>query len=317
MTWTDLHAWCAWAVAAAYAFVTQNAVNLTVFIPFGSAFFGAYTAQRIAELNRTREDLTKEIRSTNAALSVAFSVCNSAIALKRQHVTQMKEEFRKSKADFEEHLRKRATGEIQGDKVYRFPVHLMTLNPPKLASDSLRSMVLDRLTAVGRPLHLAVEIVESTQTLTTCLDTRNKVIEDMKKNNSEGLSNDGSAQRFFGLKFGGGHQDLTFPHLVDNIARSTDDVIFFAYLLCEDLRKHGDKLVEKYHKRFGSVDAPHISEIDFSPRVADGTVPPRDQYKDWTTNFVERVPAPPTLWQRIRHPYASQKAMKAANAKRT
>ncbi len=315
MTWTNVQAWWAWAIPAAWACVTQNGVKLAVFIPFGSAFFGAYTAQRIAERNRTRDDLTKEIRNTNAALSLAFSVCNTAMALKRQHVTRMREEFEQSKSDFEEHMRKRATGEIRGTKVYRFLVHLMTLNPPKLASDSLRSLVLDRLTAVGRPLHLAVEIVESTQTLTTCLDVRNEVIADMKENNSEGLGDDGSAQRFFGLKFGGGHQDLTFPHLVDGITRSTDDVIFFAYLLCEDLRKHGDKLVARYQKRFGVVDAPHVTDIDFSLRVADGTIPPRDQYKDWITNFVDRVPPPPTLWQRIRHPFASRRAVKAAEAK--
>ena len=294
----------AWPVIQPY--LPLFALVVAIIIPLSASFLGAWTAQRIAERNRFRDDLTKEIRNTNAALAVAFTVCNTGMALKRQHVQRISKEFEESKTDFVEHMRKRERGEIQGNTVYRFLVHLMTINPPKLATESLRSMVLDRLSAVGRPLHLAVEINESADRLIVCLDGRNEVIAELKASNSDGLGDDGSAQRFFGLKFGGGHQDLTFPHLLDGITRSTDDVIFFAYLLCEDLRKHGNKLVEKYRARFGGANAPHITEMDFSPRLADETIPSRDQYKDWIDNFIER-PAPPSRWQRMLHPIASRR----------
>ena len=108
----------AWPVIQPY--LPLFALVVAIIIPLSASFLGAWTAQHIAERNRFRDDLTKEIRNTNAALAVAFTVCNTGMALKRQHVQRISTEFEESKADFVEHMRKRETGEIQGNTVYRF-----------------------------------------------------------------------------------------------------------------------------------------------------------------------------------------------------
>ena len=50
------------------------------------AFGGALGAQIISEKIRRKADFLEEIRSTNAAIVVAFSICNSYLALKDQLV---------------------------------------------------------------------------------------------------------------------------------------------------------------------------------------------------------------------------------------
>jgi hypothetical protein len=57
------------------------------------AFGGAYAAQRIAEKSRDKNEVLKEIRNTNAAIIVAFSICNTLISAKKQHVRALKAGF--------------------------------------------------------------------------------------------------------------------------------------------------------------------------------------------------------------------------------
>ena len=51
-----------------------------------AAFAGAYGAQYIVERNRKKEVFLKEIRNTNAAIAVAFTISNSFLSLKQQHI---------------------------------------------------------------------------------------------------------------------------------------------------------------------------------------------------------------------------------------
>ncbi len=279
------------------------ALVVAIIIPLSASFFGAWTAQRIAERNRFRDDIVKEIRNTNAAISLAMSVCNIAMALKRQQVTVVKRDFDEAKASYVEHMRLRKIGQIQGNTPYRFTLALMTLPPPKFAIDSMRSLVLDRISVVGRPLHLAVELAEFAGRLVGAMDARNQLIEAIKKNG--GINTDEGARRLFGLPFGDGQHDLTFEQTLAAIVTITDDMIFFSYTLCKDLQKHGHWLVGAYRKRVGGR-FPHITDIDFSERIADGTIPPAEQFADYMTKFVERKPTP-TRWERIRHPIASRR----------
>ena len=279
------------------------ALIVAVIIPLSASFFGAWTAQRIAERNRFRDEIIKEIRSTNAAISLAMSVCNTAMSMKRQQVTEVKRDFDQAKASFAEHMHKRKIGQIQGNTTYRFLLPLKTLPPPKFAIDSMRSVVLDRISVLGRPLHLAVELAELAARLVGAMEARNEDIEAIKKNG--GIDSEEAARRLFGLPFGDGQHDLTFEQTLTAIVIITDNMIFFAYLLCKDLQRHGHWLTEKYRKRVGG-SLPHIVDIDFSERIADGTIPPAEEYADWTTKFVERKPAP-TRWQRIRRLIASKR----------
>ena len=88
-------------------FIIQTIVdflNSTFFLTltgtFIAAFAGAYGAQYIIEKIKKKENLIKEIRNTNAALTTAFSICNTSLSLKKQHVKSLKENFDKQRKDF-------------------------------------------------------------------------------------------------------------------------------------------------------------------------------------------------------------------------
>jgi hypothetical protein len=64
------------------------------------AFAGAYGAQRIVARGKEKEELLAEIRNTNAATVVALGICNTFLAIKKQHVKRLKETFERQKADY-------------------------------------------------------------------------------------------------------------------------------------------------------------------------------------------------------------------------
>ena len=85
-------------------------------VALAGAFFGAKTAQGTAARNKFRDDMTKEIRDTNAAITLSFAISNSAMAIKRQHLRSIKETFDKDKKDLIEFERKRKTGEFRATR---------------------------------------------------------------------------------------------------------------------------------------------------------------------------------------------------------
>jgi hypothetical protein len=144
------------------------------------------------------------------------------------------------------------------------------------------------------------------------MDARNEQIEALKR--AGGIKSEEDARKFFGLPFGDGQQDMTFEQTLEAIVSTTDNLIYFAYQLSKDLQKHGHLLAEKYRKRLGG-SGPHITRVDFSERVADGTIPHEQLHAEYMARFLEPK-LPPSRWQRIRHPIASHRQLKRIKAER-
>ena len=75
-----------------------------------------------------------------------------------------------------------------------------------------------------------------------------------------------------------------------------DCLIYFTYLLCDDLQAHGAGLVKKYKKR--SRQAPRVTEVDFAPAKVSNLIPPGSEFESWSTAFV-KLPQPLTRWKRV------------------
>lgn len=86
------------AAAAGWQFLNSNIVIAFVG-GFTGAIGGALGAQRIVERSRKREERLKELRYTNAAIMVSHTICNAALALKKQHVQPMRKAFQELRAD--------------------------------------------------------------------------------------------------------------------------------------------------------------------------------------------------------------------------
>ena len=264
-------------------------------VAIAGAFFGAHTAQRIADRNRFRDEIVKEVRDTNAAISLSYAICNSVMSMKRQNLRPLKGDFERSRLAVIEHQRQVKVGETSPDTVLQLKVGLLGLAIPSLVTDTLRSHVLDRLSVIGRPLHLAVSASESAASLVEAMNSRNEQIEAFKK--AGGAADKAFVARYFGLPARDGEHDEVYLNTLDAMVLHSDSVIFFTYLLCGDLQEHGERLLTRYRRRLGRKNVPRINEVDFSPAKANQLIPPDAMFSDWFTSFVKR-PEPVSRWKR-------------------
>lgn len=281
--WSSLADITTWEAGKSFA----NSAFITALIgSLAGAFAGAIAAQRIAERSKHREELLREIRNTNAAIAVAFGICNSLLALKKQHVKGLKARFDTQKIELEEFQKKRKTGEIQGNAPFIFRADLRTLQAQSLPTDTLRAVVFERLSLVGRPLNLVMTLTQTAQSLGESLEKRNSLIEGYKSEFAQNAQD--LVPRYFGLPYDGSHVNLDYPGTIEAISNQTDDGIFFSNLLCKDLYIHGSQLLDVYKKKF-KKDPPRISEVDFSAATAAGLMPDEKDYRDWVTAFVKKA----------------------------
>ena len=286
--------------------VTADDIQKAI-VPLAAAFAGAFTAQNIAERNRRREDVLKELRSTNAAISLAFAICNAGIALKRQNIAPLRKQYDESKEALLEFKRRRKAGEIPRDQPFESEINARVLHVPKLDAGTLRAHVLDRINVAGRPLHLAVVLDDAATALTAMMEQRNQQVVEMQQ--AGGQQAAGFMNRYFGLPTEDG-VDERYGNVLHAMADSVDDLIFFAQLLCKDLEQHGKRVLDRYPRRFfvfREAHLPRIQQINFEKPTEQGLVPGPQKYADWLTAFVAPQ-ATPSLWHRIRHPGSRREA---------
>jgi hypothetical protein len=256
------------------------------------AFAGAYGAQRIAERAKIRDELLKEIRNTNAAIMVTFGICNSLLAIKKQHVKSLKETFEAHKADFLGHQNKLQSGEISKDKIFELSVDLQTLSLQILPVDILHTQVFEKLSLTGRPLVIATTLSQAVHSLSMSLEKRNQLIESYKVVDAAIFPT-----LYLGLQHGR-NVNLEYPSVIDAIYSQTDDGIFFSQLLCKDLVEHGEQVAKKIKKNYRKV-ATSINKPDFAKVEASGLMPKVENYSDWFTMFSKKADSP-TFSERIR-----------------
>ena len=271
------------AASASWQFLNSN-LAIAVIGGFAGAIGGALGAQRIVERSRKREERLKELRYTNAAIMVAHTICNAALALKKQHVQPMRESFLKAKADLEAFKTKQNAPLIAADVEFHVQMDMRTFPAPIVPIETLKHIAFQELSAVGRPLALVAVIEQSLIGLTAAIEKRDQLI---KRFASGNIPENVHVNYYFGLPIQGGHVNQEFPDLVEAIYSYVDDLAFFSSLLCSDLMKHGAKVKEALVKKYPK-QVPHVSEADFSGVVKSGLMPPDTQYKDWLNAFVER-----------------------------
>jgi hypothetical protein len=245
------------------------------------AFAGAIAAQRIAERSKRREALLTEIRSTNSAIMIAGSICNTVLAVKIQHVKPLWDKYQADEAARAEFEHKRKVGQSQGNAPFQFTAELRTFPCPTLPIGTLQDLVFNRLTVYGRPLSTVATLAQSVVEMADAYVHRAELIEAF---NSGQVPADQMPYYYFGLRLPTGHTNRKYPDIVSAISSYTDDCIFFSSLLANDLHAHGQQLRTAYEKAFGKC-APTISRADFSAVKENGMHPPDTEYADWLKGF--------------------------------
>lgn len=272
---------------SANAFVNSN-VFTAIAGSCAGAFFGAYGAQRIAARGKEREELLTEIRNTNAAVMVAFAICNAFLVIKKQHIKSFKDAYDSQKAAYFDHAQKRGSGQISADTPFEFVANLQSLFVPPFPLDILRQQVFEKLFLNGRPLLLTTALSDTVFGLNTSVDNRNKLIEFYKQ---QSISPQQLVSLYFGLRQQNTHVvNQEYPSLMDAIYRQTDDGIFYSHLLCTDLFDHGRELARRFKARFGKDAPTTLNKPDFSDQSA--LMPNVTDYADWFNLIIDKQKGP-------------------------
>ncbi len=267
-------------------------LNSTFTLSFVGALAGAaaggLAAQRVIEKSKLREESLKEIRNTHAAVMVAFSICNTALLLKKQLVQPMFDRFSEAHTGFIKYREERASGKRQGGAPYQVQLDLQEYMAPALAIETLKSLVFDKVSAFGRPLMLVAQIENASNGLAGSIAKRARVIEDFK---TTPPASDVLALQYFGEMLPSGHTHREYADIVEVIHSYTNDLIFFSGLLASDLAAHGKSRGEAFFEKFGK-GAPVVDAPDFTGPKKTGLYPPDSDYSALLNWVVDKAAVP-------------------------
>ncbi|MDR6842413.1 hypothetical protein [Pseudoxanthomonas sacheonensis] len=241
---------------------------------------GALGAQHIAERAKRRDELLKELRSTNAAIMVSFTICNSVLAFNKQFAKPMLDEFEHDLAIIEAAKKSEMSGALP-----MFSADLKSFPAPHLPVLNLQELVYTRISAFGRPLALVAIIEQSNQGLLKIVDRREQLIREFQSGSVSGAI---VSLRYFGQKLPNGDTNEEYPDVMRAIHDYANDLAFFSCLMCEDLMEHGNRVHAALTKH-GMKGIPAVSKPDFSRPKEKGLIPDSTNYADWMSGFTPAV----------------------------
>lgn len=289
-TWNALAPWLSWETVKIFG---NSAFTTSLVGALSGAFAGAVAAQHVAERSKLRDELTKEIRNINAAITLAFSVVNGMLALKQQHVRALKTTYDEERARHADYSAKRSVGLIQGNSPYLIKADFRSIPIMSPPVATVQEVVFGRLSATGRPLSLTASLAEAVGNLNASIAKRNELVELFK----EGQFPKGAdlPAMYLGLPYDEGHLNQEYGDTVEAIAMYTDDAIFFSHLLCRDLREYGLKVVEQNRNTLKGAP-PRVTEVDFTLAQESKLLPEDDKYATWFTAFQPSPESKPKRW---------------------
>lgn len=249
------------------------------------ALGGALGAQHIIERGSRRAELLRELRNTNAATMVGFSIVNAALALKNQHVQPMFEKFQADKAALAKFNVDRAAGLLSEGTAFPFVADLRSFPSPIVPIETLKALIFDKISAQGRALALVSVIEQSLVGLHNAIEHRDAIC---RRFQSGAIPNQQIPYYYFGLPIPAG-TNQEYPDLVATILEYVDDLAFFAALLCEDLNFHGEAVRGAFTEKF-KEKPPKVAAADFSGPRKSGLLPPDKNYADWLKAFTTKNP---------------------------
>ena len=249
------------------------------------AFGGALGAQIISDRIRRKADLLEEIRSTNAAIMVAFSIRNSYLALKDQLVQPIKEGFDQQNLRLIE-FKESVASSIAEKAIFNLQVDFRTITPLPVRTDILQTLIFEKISLIGRPLSLLDALDNSIHVLNGPIVKRNQLIGIYQE--QQDMAAEVLSRLYFGQPDDQGAVDSNYPDSLEAIHSLTDDCVFFSKLLCDDLFEHGEMLTKGFKKTISRKDVPAIGKVNFEETEKSGLMPNSENYEDLTTSFAKQ-----------------------------
>ncbi len=252
-----------WAIAG-------SPLSIAVVSTFIAAFAGTWGAQVLAERKADRKALLSEIRGTNAALGLVFTITNTYITAKKQHIRALVQDYEAQVAARKAHFAGAGAG-----SPFACHLDLQTIAPPFSPIDELRQMLREKITPDGRALILLTPLVQSIHSFADTVTQRNDWIAEVKAmpEHSDALV----AAWFFGNSYAPGRIDDRYPTLISALKHETDDCIAFSILIGQSLVSYGERLTTRY-----GDGAPRISKASYDN--AGDLLPDMSLYAAWVNN---------------------------------
>jgi hypothetical protein len=265
---------------------------------FFTAAFGAFAGALAASRAHNKRTIVAELNALNAAHELSVAIANIILAVKRQHVVPLQENFELIKREYANHQTMLKAGTQLAP--FQFTADLRSLTLPATPHAAVEKMIFEKTLARGRALAALVTLVGSIDGLTASLRTRNEMVEERrtaKWNDEERL------QFFLGLRTANGIIDERYPSTLAGIKMQTDFCIFYAKTLAFDLAQYANDMRWK-HSWFYRLRVPKIDDPNWSYPENLGLMPKEEEYKDWLRGFRPR----PTRWQRFSAWFKPEKA---------
>lgn len=272
---------------AAQNFLLSESFLSTLLASAFGALFGAWGAQLVISRKQARDALVSELNSISAALGLCFSVCNLYIALKKQHVKSLRDNFNALAARHAAfQVEARANPGVP--RVFAFQADFRTLNPVETASDTLLSLVFEKISIRHRGLGAAVALSNAISSLNRNIEYRNQIIRELRDNP---LPPEVLIDRYLGLVANDGSVDERYPNALAAIYDENDQCIFYSQLLAKDLWDYGRKLRRRNLRRL-NWNMPDLPLADWTQ--AQEFLPKEDDFKDWLKGYKRK----PTMFER-------------------
>jgi hypothetical protein len=251
-----------------------------------SGAFGVLAGAFVTGRVQTRRQLISELNSVSSAISLCFTICNKGISLKSQQVQKLLNDYERAKAAYQDAQR-------QPERMFSIQADLQEFPAPAMPLGALERHLFEKLTIGGRALSAAVELIAVIELLKHAVGYRSELIEEIQRKSP--MPKEALAQIYLGVPAPNNITDARFGSNVAAIYRYTEDCIFFAHLLAEDLTKYGNRLRRRGRWR-GHFFLPSVPKTDWTKAEEAGLLPPKSQYQSWLSGFAERQ----SLFRRLR-----------------
>lgn len=256
-----------------------NSAFVSAFLSaLAGAIFGVLGAQRLAERATRRKELLDALRQANALIVLAATIANQAMRLKKQHIEPLSIDYFKER-ERAETLNDAYLHGSAPDKI-SFNLEMMHITPLNTPIEALKNITYSAQLIPGMAIALVSMVEQSLIEMTHSIRIRSEQIERFK---SQKMSSVISIQNYFGLLRRDGNTDALYHDSMVAIRVYTNDVIFFAVELTEELQAHANKIHEKLSNL--TKDAAKANAVDYSTPRKLGIIPPRKDYESWLSGF--------------------------------
>lgn len=245
------------------------------------AAVGALTARIIGARAAERDRIQTQLRATKAASTLAFAICNTAIALKQQHVVPLLNAQHRAISAHRDASFDHATNPRTAQIVV-LDIENRTL--PKFLGpiDALSSLIYTAIDPSPRLVAGTTYVANSVKSLNDVIDSWNISI-DARRSGAKASDADQIAA-ILGLRQSNEVVDTTYPDRVRALSVYADDIIFFSHLVFEDLVGHSRSLTVENNQRFrpSKIEVPSAS---FQSAFDAGLMPNSVDYVEWLKVF--------------------------------